>query len=186
FMAWTAIPFASMPTWLLRSSWLLVNLGCLVVLVRGAWQLAGGSPLEGDRPAPRAEQFAALAGVLAGACYLRNCLAHQQTDVVIGAVLVAGCLQLGRGRAALAATWFGAAAACKCTALLWLPYFLWRGQWRAAAWLLCVTVGLNLLPDLVSASPSGRPWLVEYAQRYLAPMTASDYYVGTWGSALVY
>jgi hypothetical protein len=67
-----------------------------------------------------------------------------------------------------------------------VPYFLWRGRPWAAAWLLCVAVGVNLLPDLVRPAPYGRPWAAEYAARCLRPLTAPGHYVGSWGSDPVY
>jgi hypothetical protein len=51
---------------------------------------------------------------------------------------------------------------------------------------LVVAVGVNLLPDLVHRAPSGRPWVVEYARRYLLRLTEADHYVGTWGSDPMY
>jgi hypothetical protein len=186
FMAWAALPFADLPPRTGRLAWLAVNLACGVFLVRGAWRLAGGGPLQGAVPAPRTEHLAALLGGACGVCSLQNCLAHQQTDVAIGALLVGGCLLLARGRALAAVTCFGLAAACKCTPLLWLPYFLCRRRPGAAAWLACVALGANLLPDLLAGPPPGRPRLVDYADRFVLPLARSDRPPGTWGSELIY
>jgi hypothetical protein len=41
-MAVLAMPFASLPQVSERVLWYLVNVGCLVVLWRGAWKLSGG------------------------------------------------------------------------------------------------------------------------------------------------
>jgi hypothetical protein len=95
-------------------------------------------------------------------------------------------LLLGRGRSLLAATALALAAACKCTALLWSPYLFWRGRPLAAVWLLVVAVGVNRLPDLVSSAPEDQSWLGRYASHFLEPLTASDHYIGTWGSDAVY
>lgn len=190
FMAWAALPFTALPGRLLRPAWLLVNLVCLVLLVRLAWRLAGGGRLQGLPAAPaagrRGEQAAALLGALGAFFYLENCLAHQQTDVVIGTLLLGGCLLLGRGRGLAAATCFGLAAAAKCTALLWAPYLVWRRRPAAGVWLVCVAVGANFLPDFANRAPSGRPRLAEFGQLYLRPLASSHYYLGTWGSDLVY
>jgi hypothetical protein len=95
-------------------------------------------------------------------------------------------LLLVRARSLAAATCFGLAAAVKCTALLWVPYLMWRRQPRAAAWLLCVALGVNLLPDLVSRPPSGRTWLAEYGVQFLRPLTEAASYPGSWGSDILY
>jgi hypothetical protein len=184
-MAWAALPFLALPGWAGRPAWLAVNLGCLLAMLRWGWRLAGGGPLEGPAVGRR-EHAAALAGAACGVFYLQNCLAHQQTDLVLGALLVGGCLLLARGRALGAATCCGLAAAGICTGLLFAPYLGWRGRPWAAAWLLCVALGANLLPDLVSRSPSGHPWLAVYAGRFLRPLTAPGHYVGCWGSDPLY
>jgi hypothetical protein len=186
FMALTALPFLAFPAPLPRLLWFAANVVCLTALLRWGWRLAGGGRLEGADNCNVRERLAAVLGCLCGISYLENCLAHQQTDIVIGAMLAGGCLLLGRGRPLSAATAFGVAAACKCTALLWAPYLLWRGRPLAAVWLVVVAVGASLLPDLVRPAPEGRCWLEEYASRFLKPLTASDHYVGTWGSDAVY
>ncbi|HZY86534.1 MAG TPA: glycosyltransferase family 87 protein [Gemmataceae bacterium] len=186
FTAWAALPFTFLPGPAARAAWLLLNVLCAAALVRGAWRLAGGPRLEGAGGARRGEHLAAVLGACCGLPYVQNCAAHQQTDLIIGALLVGGCLLLGRSRALAAAACFGVAAAMKCTALLWAPVLLWRRRPAAAAWLLAVALGVNLLPDLYRPSPSGRPWLVEYGQRFLSPLTEGGHYLGTWGSHVVY
>jgi Glycosyltransferase family 87 len=186
FAALIAVPFSYLSPSINRFTWLVVNLACLAVMVRGAWSLAGGSQLQGPRPAPFVEHVAAVLGFLCGVSYLQNSLAHQQTDVVIGALLVVGCLALRRSHSWAAGTCFGLAAALKCTALLWAPYLLWRRRPLAAVAVIIVALGVNLLPNLVSASPSGRLWLDDYVTRFLRPLAAADHVVGTWNSDVMY
>jgi hypothetical protein len=186
FATLAALPF----TWLSPVTrtwvWLAVNLASLVFLLRGSWQLAGGGRLEGGERAPFREHVAAILGGLCGVFYLQNALAHHQTDIVLGALLIGGCLALARERALLGATCFGLAAAMKCTPLLWAPYLIWRRRPGAAAWLVAVALGVNLLPNLVQQPAADTLWLTEYANRYLKPISASDSYLGTWPSDLVY
>jgi hypothetical protein len=186
FGAFTALPASFLPRPLVRATWLGMSLLACVAMVRGAWHLAGGGALQGKSPGPVGEHVAAVLGCLCGAWYLQNCFAHQQNDLVIGTLLVIGCLALQRGRSLGAATCFGLAAALKCTALLWFPYLLWRGRHRAALWLIVVAVGVNLLPDLISSPPSGRLWLQEFATRYLLPLADPDHVAGTWASDIIY
>jgi hypothetical protein len=186
FMAVAALPSLALPPSLLRLVWFALNAGCLLALLRWTWSLAGGGRLEGPKISKPSERVSAVLGCLCGISYLENCLAHQQTDIVIGALLAGGCLRLRHGRAFSAASAFGLAAACKCTALLWTPYLLWRGRPLAAIWLLVVAFGVNLLPDLVSSAPEHRTWLDRYVSHFLKPLTASDHYIGTWGSEAVY
>jgi hypothetical protein len=186
FMAWAALPFTHLPAGLGRWLWLGINLACLAGLFRWGWQLAGGPRLQGAGAAGWPEHAACLLGAVGALPHLHNCLAHQQTDVVIAALLVGGCLLWARERSLLAATAFGLAAACKCTALLWAPYLLYRGRPVAAAWVVALALGVNLLPDLTHAHPQGRPWVREYAEWFLRPMTRAEHMAGTWGSELIY
>jgi hypothetical protein len=186
FMAFAALPFLSLPAPLLRLLWFGINVVCLFALLRWSWRVAGGGQLEGDHKSTRSERLAAVLGCLCGISYLENCLAHQQTDIVIAAMLAGGCLLLRRGRPLSAATAFGVAAACKCTALLWAPYLLWRGRTFAGLWLVVIAFAMNLMPDLIRPAPEGCCWLDEYASGFLKPLTASDHYIGTWGSDAVY
>jgi hypothetical protein len=186
FMAWATIPFLSLPAVLQRFAWFLANVACLLILFRGGWSLVGGNRVEGSGATGRTERLAALLGCGCGLSYLQNCLAHQQSDIVIAAALVVGCLLLKQNQSMLAAIALGLAAGCKCTALLWAPYLLWRGRPFAAVWILIVAVGVNLLPSLTHTPSTGRTWTTEYASRFLIPITAADHYVGTWGSDPVY
>jgi hypothetical protein len=183
FMATAALPFTYLSANLGRAAWVALNLACLVFLVVGAWRLAGGGALAG---APRREHLAAVLGAACGLGYAQNCFAHQQMDVVIGAVLVGGCLLLLHERFLAGATCLGVAAACKCSPLLFLPYLLYRRRPSAAVWLVVVAVGVNLLPELLYPSPSGRPRLAEYWTFFLRPLTEPGHQVGTWGSEIVY
>jgi glycosyl transferase family 87 len=186
FMAFTALPFLALPAPLSRLLWFGTNVVCLLTLLRWSWRVAGGGQLESSEKNKGTERLVAVLGCLCGVSYLENCLAHQQTDIVIAALLAGGCLLLGRGRSLSAATAFGVAAACKCTALLWAPYLLWRGRPKAAAWLVVVALGVNLLPDLIRPAPEGWCWLDEYASGFLKPLIATDHYIGTWASDAVY
>jgi hypothetical protein len=186
FMAFASLPFRALPAPVSRAAWLLVSAASAFALVRGAWRLAGGPPLEGRGRAPFTEHRAAWLGALCGLPYIENCFAHQQTDILVGALLLGGCLLLARSRALAAAVCFGVAAAIKCTPLLFAPYLAWRGRRWAAALLVVVALGVNFLPDLVRRAPSGRPWAVEYARRYLLRLTEAGHYVGTWGSDPMY
>jgi hypothetical protein len=186
FLAWACLPFAWLPVGLGRMLWFAINVTCAMGLIRYAWRLAGGGRLEGNAKAPFTEHRAAILGVLCGIPYIENCFAHMQTDVVLGALLMAGCLLLAASRGMWAATCLGVAAAIKCTPLLFAPYLAWRGRARSAVWLVVVALGVNFLPDLVNPSPSGLPWLADFARRYLFRLTNSDHYVGTWGSDPMY
>jgi hypothetical protein len=186
FMAWAAIPFTFLSPLVSRISWFVVNVGCLVGMWRLAWRLTGGGILEDNRSTDNREHLICFLGLACSLRYALNGIAHHQTDLVIGVLLLGGCFLLSRQRDLSAASCFGLAAAMKCTALLWVPYLLWRGKWKAATCLLVVAVGVNLLPNLVRAPDGGGLWLGEWLTRYVRPLTSTERYPGDWGSWIIY
>ncbi len=174
-MAVLALPFAPLPQIPARALWYLVNVGCLVVLWRGAWKLSGGGS-----SGLKSEHLIAGLGLACGLPYALSNMDHQQTDLLISAMLIVGTLKLANGRDLLAATLFGLAAGMKCTALLWMPFLLVRGRWKASFWLVAVAVGVNLVPDMIARPANGSLWLVEWFGRYLKPMGGAKYYPGKW------
>jgi hypothetical protein len=176
FTAWLTLPWVGLSHAASRIAFVAVSLACTVAVLWCAWRLTGGRTW--SRPAAR---WAVWAGSCCGLFYLFNCLVHQQTDVVIAALLIGGCLALHVGRPIAAATGFGLATAMKCTPLLFAPYLVWRGRPLAAAWLMVVALGVNFLPDLVSHPPEGGTWLGAFAGRLLSPLGRADHVPGSWG-----
>ncbi|HWE92606.1 MAG TPA: glycosyltransferase family 87 protein [Tepidisphaeraceae bacterium] len=188
FTAFVTIPFTVLPPTAARFIWYLVCAAALVYTVRKSWQLAGGPKLEpigaSGTAAPR-DHWAFLIGHAVALQLALNGVTHLQSDTLIAALLMAGCGAMVSGKYFRAATWIGLATAFKATPLLFAPYLMWRRQWLAATWLVCVAVGANLLPNLVHAPPSNRTWLGEWSSRYLAPMGDSNYMPGDWKNQLV-
>src|SRR5262249_608496 len=56
----------------------------------------------------------------------------------------------------------------------------------AAAWLIAVAVGVNLLPDLTSSPPQGGHWISGWLSRYLLPIGDAGHRPGDWGSEIKY
>ena len=178
FMAIMSIPFALMSRSAARVSWFLVNLGCFVMIWRGTWRLTGGGrPEEND---PRKEHLVAVLGLVCALPYLQSGIAHQQTDLLITALLTVGCLYLTRSRDALAGMSIGLAAGMKCTPFLWAPYLAWKGRWKAAILVPAVAVSINLLPDCIRRADGGVSWLGAWIDQFLRPMGRADYVPGRW------
>ncbi len=186
FFTVLSIPFTLLPVVWSQFIWYAFSFFCLVFFVKRAWFLSGGGSLQGAAGEKQAkEHLIFLAGCLCSARFLQNALSHTQTDLLIAALIIAGCFALLSGRNMLAATWIGFAAAFKCTPLLFAPYLAWKGKWIPAIWLVIFAVGLNFLPDLVHSSPSGGSWAALWFTRYLRPMTQSEYVPGSWHTAIV-
>ncbi len=182
FMAWAAIPFMSWPPVAARAFWFAACAASFIFLCRWAWRAAGGGPLENPRRAPRSEHAICLLGLALGIRYAVDGFAHHQTDLPVSALVAGGSLALLRSRTFLAASAFGLAAGIKCTPLLFCLYLLWRRRWVAAAWVVSLAVGLNLLPNLAGSPPGGGIWLGEWLRLYLLPMSSPEHQPGIWGA----
>ncbi|HMP16472.1 MAG TPA: glycosyltransferase 87 family protein, partial [Gemmatales bacterium] len=81
-----------------------------------------------------------------------------------------------------AACWWGWAAAMKATPLLWCLFLLWKRCYLAAIVVLLVAVGFNLLPDLLSTSPTASSWLVGWWNSYISQILNASYTPADWGT----
>lgn len=185
FTAMVAAPLSLASPTVSRAVWFVASAAGLVWLMRSCWILSASPDTARLRHWSRTEWVATVLGIACGATYLLNAFAHQQIDVLIGAFLIGGCLQLARGRDLRAGALIGIAAACKATPLVFLPYLLWRRRWMAAVASAAVALGLNLAPDLV-AGGKAEPQLVTWVARVVAPTQRIDSRLGAWFSAIIY
>jgi alpha-1,2-mannosyltransferase len=184
FMAMLAAPLAAAPEWLSRLTWFAGSAVGLVVMVTAAWQLANGVPLDRLATVNRRESYAFACGLAIALGFILNAFAHQQTDVLIGALLLAGALSLRKGRDAGGGTLIGLAAACKASPLLWFPYLLWRGRWTAGVLVVVVAVAANLVPDAIVRPPRGGWWIEAWIEDFIRPTQRLDAPLGVWASAI--
>jgi hypothetical protein len=173
-------PLANAPDRDARLVWYLVNVAFIGGLVVLGWRAAGGT-----RPVVQ-ESGVFWLGMAVGFPFVLHALAHQQVDAVVTAIVIGGCFLLARGRGIAAATCFGLAAAVKCTPLLFAPYLLVKGRPVAAAWLVLVAAGANLLPDAISRPTDATCHLEKWFDFYIAPMLKPDYAPGIWASEIIY
>jgi Glycosyltransferase family 87 len=115
-----------------------------------------------------------------------NCLNHQQTDLVIDALVLAGCAAIAAERPIAGASWLGLATALKGPELLWTLFLLRRRQIAAALGLVATAVALNVVPEILYAPDAGGWWLIEWINSYLLIGLHKDYYPGMFESALYY
>jgi hypothetical protein len=170
FQALIALPMAWLPHFLSRLAWFGVQAVALVVLWKLSWRISGGKRLEG------AELAILVLGLSAGMRYVQGTFGHEQSDILIDALLVAGCFAWQWGRDISAATMWGIAAAFKGPPLIMAPYLAWRGRWVAAVWTVGLAIALNLVPDVVHRAPQGI-WLQEWYARIIKPTSGN---IGQW------
>ncbi|HWB11390.1 MAG TPA: glycosyltransferase family 87 protein [Pirellulales bacterium] len=179
-MAMLAVPLAQLPFRWSLGGWYLANVAAMIAVVTCAWRLTGGPPL-GRLVRPWSHVY--WLGLLLASRFLVAPLENQQFDVVITAVLFAGCLALSRGCDNLAGLALGTAAAMKCTPLLFAPYLVWRGRWRSAALLLFTAVALNRLPDFFWPRADGGSYLGDWVGTFLIKVAKTA--PGVWDSDLI-
>jgi hypothetical protein len=182
--AWLALPFVDLPRLPTRALWYAINMTALSILVLGSWKLSGGGYLEGSAGVPWREHGIFWLGLGCGISSCLDALTNQQTDLIVAALVIVGCLALVRERNLWAAVSFGVAAAIKCTPLLFAPYLAWKKQWMASALVFVVAVGANLIPDVTHPPEGSSTRLVTWARRYLLPMADRKHDYGTWACGI--
>ena len=186
FGALVAVPFTFLPRSTGLIAWVLLNsLAVLVVLV-GAWKLSGGRGLPGRAGSSKADYAAFWLGGFAALGFMLDAAANWQTDLLIAAVLIVGCLLLANGRSLAAGLMIGLAGAFKCTPLLFVPYLVWKRQFLTAVVVVVTAFGLNLLPELVYPQVDGQSRLVVWGNRFLTPLAEADRDPGVWASGVEY
>lgn len=180
FMALATIPFVALPEPAARLGWYALSIASIIGIVRWSWAATGGGALpELPGRLSREWQIAAV-GVLLAAPFALNTLAHQQVDLMIDVLVVAGCWLLLRGHNLAAAVLIGLAAACKGPPLLFAAYLLVRRDVLGALVLVAVAAGVNLLPYVVIAPPAGQHRLLVWLNHDVLPSVSG--YLGAWNA----
>jgi len=179
-MAMLALPLAVLPRDGPLYAWYVVNIVAAVSAFGCAWRLMGGPSLV---RMSLGWSVVFWLGVVLSLRFFVAPLENQQTDMVIAALVFGGCLWLWRSRDVPAAVCLGAAAAMKCTPLLFAPYLAWRGKWKTAGVLIAVAVALNVLPDVVFPQSSGGSYLADWSNSFLGEVGRSA--PGVWFSDIL-
>lgn len=111
-----------------------------VVASFGLWHRLAGMR------SPRMSWLPAAATILVTAPYLHRDLSECGLQLLLLFMLSAAVYALYRGRAFWAGFWVASAIAYKVTPLLFLPFLVWKRQWRAAAWTVVCLAGWCAAP----------------------------------------
>lgn len=132
-----------------RVLWLLFNWGALVVALRAARDLVYGGDGASTRTAlPPMLSAAVLLPLLLSIRWVSANFEHLQINITILALTLIGLVWHRAGRDRAGGFAIGTAAALKVMAVLFVPYFLWRRQWRAAFWTTLFAAAWSVLPVL--------------------------------------
>lgn len=170
-----ALPFARTSPTVALAGWYVASVLATFVAVACAWRLVGGP---GFGRSTREWSWIFALGLFLGARQLISPFGNRQTDMFVAAAVLGGCWLLAKGRDIHGALWIGVAAAIKATPLLFAPYLLWRGRWRAASALVAVALALNYVPDVLWPQPTGHSYLRQWVYVSLAPVRSGT--PGEW------
>lgn len=176
-----AVPSTYLPPFVDRVWWWLWNTLAASVLICGSWRLAGGT--FAWRP-PTNELLAAILGTLTAIGFVFDVAVTRQIDLIVAALVIGGATLVMRHRPIAGGALIGLAAGMKCTAILFLPYYIWTGRWRAAVLIGVVAVGANLLPDALYPPADGQLRVVDWAQRLLPSVTDRNTDPGLWHAGI--
>jgi hypothetical protein len=121
-----------------RAIWLVVTCAGLAWCVR-FWSTIGAAPAE------RWGMPAGIALAITG-CYVLRDLPECGLQLLLLSMLSVALWALIHGRHALCGWSLGLAAVYKVTPVIFLPYLLWKRQWRAAGWMAMASVCFCILP----------------------------------------
>lgn len=138
-----------------RFAWLLFNWIILAATMAAAIRLVHGRPLtltfDPRRPATGVEAASApvLLPLLLSVIWIFSNFEHLQVNISILGLTLGGLVLHRSGRDIRGGLLIGAAAALKVMPVLFLPYFVWRRRWRAAAGVAAGTALLSGISVLV-------------------------------------
>ena len=184
FQAMLAAPFSCLSARAARVLWACTNAAAMAVLLASAWRLSGGLSFLGSESFERREYWILALGLAAALGFVFDTITNGQTDVIIGALVIGGCLIATRGHRLVGAALIGLGAAAKCTPLLFAPYLFLKRRWGSAGILLAVAFIANLLPDLVAPASDGHSHLLDWGRNYLGAVLGKTYVPGMWATGV--
>ena len=146
-MAIVLYPMARMPSPWGALTWFYLKVGLTLIALRWVFRLVE-TP---DRPFPL---WARVVTVLLSLGPILGDLHHGNVNLFLLFLVVAALAAFRRRRDALSGLLLGLAVACKLTPALFIPYFLWKRQWRVLAG-CAAGLMLFLWPGFVPAAVLG-------------------------------
>ncbi|MGB7211047.1 MAG: glycosyltransferase family 87 protein [Gemmatimonadales bacterium] len=135
-----------------RVAWLLLNWGALALALTLCVRLVYDRPLgvrglgTADDGRVDAASGAALVPLLICVLWVLSNFEHLQVNILIFTLALTGLALHREGRDGAGGAFLGLAAALKVMPVLFVPYFVWRRRWRAAASTALAAVAWSLVP----------------------------------------
>jgi hypothetical protein len=139
-MYWS--PLALAPPRVAMASRYVVALLCLGLTLRFLRKMV----FDGQQAGGQKTFIIAIISLVLAIHYLVRDLDDGGPHVILLAMIVGGVYCVWRGQEGRGALWLGLAIAVKMTPGLFLPFLLWKRQWRLAAYTSLATLGWIVLP----------------------------------------
>ncbi len=181
-----AVPFVSSPTTPLHPprpaaaylAWYLLNVLCLCIVIG----VIHRHLVAAFHDRLNRWLFWAIVAVLAGR-NVASVFGNHSHDLLVFLPIALGVDQFCRHRDRRAGVWFGIAAACKATPLLFVLPFAMSRNWRALTIMLASAAVATLLPDLLFPRTDGQLWVAAWLKTFvfnLKPGGPAD--AGPWAA----
>ena len=176
-LGWPAVGLNTLQTQVLV--WLMNSLGATALTV-AAWRFAGGKL---KYLPDRTDWGVTLLGVMAYFTFVLEVMVNRQTDLFIGGLLLVGLWTVPKSEW-WAGVFIGLAASMKGPPLLFVPYLIWMGRWRAALMTVCIFLIANTLPELMQPAGRHEALLPTWINEQVLPLTQQNREAGRWHAAV--
>lgn len=118
---------------------------------------------------------------------IASVFSNQSHDLLVFAIIALGILLACRSRDTLSGAFFGIAAACKATPLLFLIDPVMRRRPVVLGTIVTALITATLLPDLLFPRPDSQLWIVAWLNTFVATIEVGEpVHTGPWSAASAY
>jgi Glycosyltransferase family 87 len=176
-LGWPAVGMTTLQTKCLV--WLMNSIGASALTV-AAWRFAGGRL----KYLPNRTDWGVTAlGVMVFFTFVLEVMVNRQTDLLIGGLLLLGLWAVPKSEW-WAGVFIGLAASMKGPPLLFVPYLVWMGRWRAALMTIAVFLVANTVPELMQPPGRSEALLPTWINEQVVPLTQKTRDAGRWHAAV--
>lgn len=177
-MALPFLPLRALPEPLRLPAWQAANFFLLWAILVLVHRLVLACLPEGVGASRRSlTLFWVLAAVICARLMIAS-LENRSNDLIVYVLVLLAMTAWCRGQRAkddlLAGLFAGLGAACKATPLLFAPLFAWQRRWKAVLAMLLAGAAITFVPDLLFPAQSGRPWIEQWYQTFVAGQGAGQ------------
>ncbi len=176
-LGWPAVGMSTFQTQFVV--WLMNSIGATLLTV-AAWRFAGGTLKYLPN---KIDWVVTLLGVMVYVTFTLEVMVNRQTDLIIGGLLLLGLWAVPKNEW-WAGVFIGFAASMKGPPLLFVPYLIWMGRWRAALMTVCVFLAANAVPELLQPDGRHEALFPTWVKEQVLPLASKNRDAGRWHAAV--